>query len=272
MRWRSLSLMTVLAIGFAFLYVPILILIVYSFNESRLVTVWAGWSLKWYGSLFQNEDLLNAAWLSLRLATVAGGLAAILGTLAGLALARGGSFVGKRFFSGLVSGPLVLPDVLLGLTLLLLFVFMQQSIGWPAERGALTIVLAHTTFGLCYVTLVVQARLVGLNTALEEAAMDLGATPLKTLLVITVPLLAPAILSGFLLAFTLSLDDLVIASFVSGPGSTTLPMAVFSSARLGVKPEINALATLLISFVTVAVLVAGFLVARDTMRRAQRRA
>jgi putrescine transport system permease protein len=270
MNWRRTALLAVLALGFVFLYVPILILIIYSFNEGRLVTVWAGWSTKWYGELFRNEALLRAAFLSLRLAAVAGALSAILGTLAGIALARGGRFFGRPLFNTLIAGPLVLPEVVLGISLLLLFVAMQQAIGFPARRGALTIILAHTTFGLCYVALVVQARVVGLSRALEEAAMDLGARPLKVLMVITVPLLAPAILAGFLLAFTLSLDDLVIASFVSGPGATTLPMAVFSSVRLGVKPEINALATLLIVAVAIAALIGGLIVARDQLRAARR--
>lgn len=270
MNGRALALAAVLIAGFAFLYLPILVMIVYSFNASRLVTVWGGWSFKWYAALFENQALLQAAWLSLRLATVAGLLSAILGTLAGLALARGGRFRMRRIFGTLIAGPLVLPEVVLGLSLLLLFVAMQQMIGWPASRGALTIVLAHTTFGLCYVALVVQARLVGLNQSVEEAAMDLGARPFKVLMVITVPLLAPAIVAGFLLAFTLSLDDLVIASFVSGPGATTLPMAVFSAARLGVRPEINALATLLILAVTIVTLTGGFIVARDQLRAAKR--
>jgi len=266
MARRSFFLSALLILGFAFLYLPILTLVIYSFNANRLVTVWGGWSTKWYVSLFQNEALLTAAWLSLRLALISGLLAATLGTLAGLTLARAGKFFGRRVFSSLLAGPLVLPDVLLGISLLMLFVFLQDFIGWPAERGALTIVLAHATFGLCYVTLVVQARLVGLNTALEEAAMDLGARPLKVLFVITIPLLAPAIAAGFLLAFTLSLDDLVVASFVTGPGATTLPMVVFSAARLGVKPEINALATILISVVTVIVLAVGYLSARQSRR------
>lgn len=266
MDWRRLALHVVLFLGFVFLYLPILILVMYSFNESRLVTVWGGWSTKWYGTLFQNHALLSAAWLSLRLALLSGLIAAILGTLAGLALGRAGPFFGRRAFNALIAGPLVLPDVLLGISLLMLFVFLQTAIGWPAERGALTIVLAHATFGLCYVTLVVQARLVGLNTALEEAAQDLGARPWKVLFVVTIPLLAPAIAAGFLLAFTLSLDDLVIASFVTGPGATTLPMMVFSSARLGVKPEINALATILIGIVSVLVIFAAVLAARGARR------
>ena len=266
MARSKLFLSAMLFFGFVFLYLPILILVIYSFNENRLVTVWSGWSFKWYVSLFQNEALLGAAWLSLRLALIAGALSAVLGTLAGLALSRAGRFFGRPVFSGLLAGPLVLPDVLLGISLLMLFVFLQGTLGWPSERGALTIVLAHTTFGLCYVTLVVQARLAGLNTVLEDAAMDLGARPLKVLFAITLPMLAPAIAAGFLLAFTLSLDDLVIASFVTGPGATTLPMMVFSAARLGVKPEINALATILVSIVTVIVVAVAVLSARE-MRR-----
>ncbi len=266
MNWRGGLLIALLVAGLVFLYLPVIVLMVYSFNESRLVTVWGGFSVKWYGALLENEKLLDAAWLSLRLATVAGVLSAVLGTLAGLTLARGGRFFGKRVFGMLIAGPLVLPEVVLGLSMLLLFVAMQQGLGWPSSRGALTIVLAHATFGLCYVALVVQARLAGLDGAVEEAAMDLGARPFKVLMVITVPLLAPAILAGFLLAFTLSLDDLVIASFVSGPGATTLPMAVFSAARLGVNPQINALATILILAVAAATLIGGTIVARDTMR------
>lgn len=262
MSWRNIALVSVLMVGYAFLYLPILILIIYSFNESRLVTVWAGFSFKWYGVLFRDGALLDAAFLSLRLATIAAFLSAALGTLAGLALGRARRSAGRNFLNALVAGPLVLPDVLLGISMLMLFVMLQGWIGWPPQRGALTIVLAHTTFGLCYVALIVQARLVGLNSQLEEAAMDLGAPPFKTLLVITVPMLAPAIISGFLLAFTLSLDDLVIASFVTGPGATTLPMKVFSQARLGVKPEINALATILIGIVTTIAITGAFLAAR----------
>lgn len=262
MSWRKIALFSVMGVGFTFLYLPILILVIYSFNGGRLVTVWAGFSLKWYGVLFRDQALLDAAFLSLKLATISGLLAAALGTLAGLALGRAGRFFGRGLFNALVAGPLVLPDVLLGISMLMLFVFLEGWIGWPPQRGAMTIVLAHTTFGLCYVALIVQARLIGLNSALEEAAMDLGAPPFKTLMVITVPMLAPAIISGFLLAFTLSLDDLVIASFVTGPGATTLPMKVFSQARLGVKPEINALATILISIVTTIAIFGAVLATR----------
>jgi putrescine transport system permease protein len=262
MSRRAVALAVPVALGFVFLYVPIVVLVVYSFNESRLVSVWGGWSTKWYAELLHDRALLGAAWLSLRLAIATGILSAALGTLAGIALARSGIFAGRRLFTTMIGGPIVLPDLVLGLSLLLLFVAIQGAIGFPSQRGALTIVLAHTTFGLCYVTLIVQARLSGMDRALEEAAMDLGARPWKVTALITVPLLAPAILAGFLLAFTLSFDDLVIASFVSGPGATTLPMAVFSSVRLGVKPEINALATILVLLVAAVAIAGGLILAR----------
>ena len=256
---RHVVLYVFVALGFAFLYVPIAVLAVYSFNASRLVTVWGGWSTQWYAALFDNTALLGAAWLSVRLALVTALLSAVLGTLAGVALGRRGGFFGRKLFAALIGGPIVLPDVVLGLALLLLFVAVQNATGFP-QRGALTIVLAHTTFGLCYVALIVQARFLALDRSLEEAALDLGARPFKVLMLVTVPLLVPAILAGFLLAFTLSLDDLVIASFVSGPGATTLPMAVFSAVRLGVSPEVNALATILIGVVALGVVVAGLAV------------
>jgi len=263
---RSFALGTICALGFVFLYVPIAVLIVYSFNANRLVTVWGGWSVRWYAALLQDEPLIRAAWLSVRLAFVTGLVSAVLGTLAGIALGSRGGIRGRRLFATMIGGPIVLPDVVLGLALLLLFVAVQSLTGFPAQRGALTIVLAHTTFGLCYVALIVQARFLSLDRSLEEAAMDLGARPFAVLMTITVPLLAPAILAGFLLAFTLSLDDLVIASFVSGPGATTLPMAVFSSVRLGVRPEVNALAAILIAIVAMAVAAAGMLLRRDRRR------
>lgn len=265
---RNPALYALLGLGFAFLYVPIAVLAVYSFNASRLVTVWGGWSTQWYAALLENTALLDAAWLSVRLAFVSALLATALGTLAGIALGRRGGFAGRRLLAALIGGPIVLPEVVLGLALLLLFVAVQNALGFP-QRGALTIVLAHTTFGLCYVALIVQARFLALDRSLEEAAMDLGARPSRVLLLVTLPLLAPAMLAGFLLAFTLSLDDLVVASFVSGPGATTLPMAVFSAVRLGVSPEVNALATILIGVVAVAVVVAGVVTSRD--RRASRR-
>jgi putrescine transport system permease protein len=263
---RHPVLYAILGLGFAFLYVPIVVLAVYSFNASRLVTVWGGWSTQWYAALFADSTFLRAAWLSVRLALVAGLASAVLGTLAGVALGRRGGFAGRKLFAALIGGPIVLPDVVLGLALLLLFVAVQNVTGFP-QRGALTIVLAHTTFGLCYVALIVQARFLALDRSLEEAALDLGARPFKVLLLVTVPLLAPAILAGFLLAFTLSLDDLVVASFVSGPGATTLPMAVFSAVRLGVSPQVNALATILIAVVVAGVVVAGLVMAQGRRAR-----
>ncbi|MDZ7621360.1 MAG: ABC transporter permease subunit [Candidatus Competibacteraceae bacterium] len=255
MHHRRWPLYIVLVFGYAFLYVPVLLLIVYSFNESRLVTVWTGFSTKWYGELLRNQQLLDAAWLSIRIAATNATFAVILGTLAANALVRHGRFRGRGGFELLLTAPLVMPDVIIGLSLLLLFVAMQQTIGWPDGRGFTTITIAHLTFSMAYVAVVVRARLAQMDRSLEEAAMDLGARPLTVYLRITLPLIAPALLSGWLLAFTLSLDDLVIASFVSGPGSTTLPMVIYSSVRMGVSPQINALATLIVLFVTVAVIV-----------------
>jgi putrescine transport system permease protein len=242
--------------GFIFLYAPIISLIIYSFNESKLVTVWSGWSIKWYVSLFQNEQIINAALLSFKVAAISATLAVILGTMAGFVLSRMGRFRGKTLLSGWVAAPLVMPDVITGLSLLLLFVAMESMFGWPAGRGEGTIIIAHTTFCLAYVAVVVQSRLASLDETLEEAAMDLGAKPSTLFFLITLPLIAPALISGWLLSFTLSLDDLVIASFVSGPGNSTLPMVIFSKVRLGVTPEINALATLMILVVAVAVVAA----------------
>jgi len=253
-RW---PLLTLLGFGYAFLYVPVLLLIVYSFNDSRLVTVWSGFSTRWYGELLHNRQLLDAAWLSVRIAAVNATFAVILGTLAANALVRHGRFRGRAGFELLLTAPLVMPDVIIGLSLLLLFVAMQQIIGWPDGRGFTTITIAHITFSMAYVAVVVRARLAQMDRSLEEAAMDLGARPLTVYLRITLPLIAPALLSGWLLAFTLSLDDLVIASFVSGPGSTTLPMVIYASVRMGVSPQINALATIIVALVTLAVLVAG---------------
>jgi putrescine transport system permease protein len=223
---------------------------VYSFNESRLVTVWGGFSTKWYGELLRNDQILAAAWVSLRVAAMNASFAVLLGTLAALALVRFGRFRGRLLFTTLVSAPLVMPEVILGLASLLLFVAMEQAIGWPAGRGMTTITLAHITFSAAFVTVVVQSRLSQMDTSLEEAAMDLGARPWKVFLLITLPVIAPALVAGWLLAFTLSLDDLIIASFVAGPGSTTLPMVVYSSVRLGVSPQINALATLIVVVVS----------------------
>lgn len=252
-----------LTLGFAFLYGPILSVIVYSFNASRLVTVWAGFSTRWYGELLANEQIKNAALTSLEIAFLAATGALVLGTLAGFVLSRYRRFAGRSLFGVLVTGPLVMPEVITGLSLLLLFVALEQAIGWPQGRGIVTIVIAHVTLGMAYVSVVVEARLSSFDRSLEEAALDLGARPWKVFAVITLPLIAPALVAGWLLAFTLSLDDLVISSFTTGPSATTLPMVIFSSVRLGVSPQINALATLLLVFVAVAILIAGRLLARN---------
>lgn len=249
---RGRFLRAALWFGLAFLYVPIALLVATSFNPSRLTTVLSGFSLRWYAALWANQKLIDAALLSLRIAALSATGATVLGLGAGYALARFGRFRGRFLFAGLLSARLVLPDVLVGLSLLLLFVQLEQWTGWPEGRGALTITLAHISVALAYVAVVVEARLADGGTELEEAAMDLGASPARAFLLITLPLLAPALLSGWLLAFTLSLDDLVVASFVSGPGASTLPMVVFSSLRLGVTPELNALATVILVVVAVA--------------------
>jgi putrescine transport system permease protein len=241
-----------LGIGYLFLYTPIALLVLYSFNEGRLVTVWAGFSTKWYGELLQNEAIRAATLVSLQVAALAATLAAILGTLAGTALARW-RFPGRTLFAVMATAPLVLPEVITGLSLLLLFVATEHWIGWPAGRGILTITIAHATLGLAFVAVVVQARLAAFDRSLEEAALDLGARPWKVYATITLPLIAPAIVTGWLLAFTLSLDDLVLASFTSGPAATTLPMVIFSAVRLGVSPQINALATIIVGVVGLAV-------------------
>jgi len=248
--------------AFAFLYVPIVSLVVYSFNANRLVTVWSGFSTRWYATLFRNTQVLDAALLSLKIALVSASLAVVLGTLVAVCLARFGPFRGRALLSGLATAPLVMPEVITGLSLLLLFVALEQSLGWPAERGLATVIIAHTTFALAYVAVVVQSRLVGMDPSLEEAALDLGARPATAFFRITLPLIAPALVAGWLLAFTLSLDDLVIASFVSGPGATTLPMLIYSKVRLGLSPEINALAALLLAVVATAAIAAGWLLAR----------
>ena len=259
--------MTALVLGFAFLYVPIISLVVFSFNESKLVTVWGGFSTKWYGALLRNQQIIDAALLSLKIAAIAATVAVALGTLTGMALARFGPFRGRTLLSGMATAPLVMPEVITGLSLLLLFVTMEQLIGWPSGRGMTTIIIAHITFAMAFVTVVVQSRLAQFDESLEEAAQDLGARPAKVFFLVTLPIIFPALLSGWLLAFTLSLDDLVIASFVSGPGSSTLPMVVFSKVRLGVSPDINALATILIAVVAVGVAVAGVVMARQQKLR-----
>jgi len=267
MKGRSPVLITAMAFGFAFLYVPILLLILYSFNESRLVTVWGGFSTKWYGELFANAQILEAAETSLLVAVTTATLATALGTMAGLILARFGRFRGRTLFTGMITAPLVMPEVVTGLSILLLFVALEQIIGWPDGRGVTTITIAHVTFTMAYVAVIIQSRLAQMDESVEEAALDLGARPAKVFFVITLPIIAPALLSGWLLAFTLSLDDLVIASFTAGPSSTTLPMVVFSSVRLGVTPEINALATLLIVFAAVTIGLAAFVMARSEKKR-----
>jgi len=259
------GLWTWLVAGFAFLYIPILSLVFFSFNKSKLVTVWGGFSTRWYGALMQNEQILGAAWLSVKIAAISASLAVVLGTLVAVCLTRFGPFRGRALLAGLSTAPLVMPEVITGLSLLLLFVALEQAVGWPAGRGTMTIIIAHTTFALAYVAVVVQSRLTGMDPSIEEAAMDLGARPAKVFFVITLPIILPALVSGFLLAFTLSLDDLVIASFVSGPGSTTLPMVIYSKVRLGLSPEINALASLLVLVVSVGVIAAALL-----MRQADR--
>ena len=256
-----------LIFGFGFLYVPIMILIVYSFNDSRLVTVWSGFSFKSYFELFQDQQILEAAWLSLEIAFLCACMSLILGLMASLALVRFGRFRGHMTFAGMITAPLVMPEVITGLSLLLLFVAMEQAFGWPAGRGMLTIFIAHVTFSTAFVTVILSSRLREVDRSIEEAAMDLGATPLKVFFVITLPIIAPALLAAWLLGFTLSLDDLVIASFVSGPGSTTLPMKVFSSVRLGVSPKINALATIIIFLVSFGVIITGWLSLRWEKKR-----
>ncbi len=251
----NIPLTTWLIACYAFFYAPIAFLIVLSFNASRLVTAWAGFSPRWYGVLARDRSLIDAALLSLRIAAVSASLALIIGTLAGYALARFGRFRGRAAFAATVAAPLVLPEVITGLSLLLLFVTLEQTIGWPAERGAATVTLAHASVSMAYVAVVVRARLADAGTLLEEAATDLYAPPWRAFVLITLPLLAPALISGWLLAFTLSLDDVVVASFTSGPGASTLPMVVFSSLRLGPTPELYALATVIVAAVTALLLV-----------------
>ena len=261
-----------LFLGFGFLYVPILSMIFFSFNNSRLVTVWDSANsptLKWYSLLFQNDQVIDAALLSIRIAAMTATGAVILGTIAGLVLARFGPFRGRALLSGLTTAPLVMPEVITGLSLLLLFVALEQLIGWPEGRGVLTVTIAHITFAMAYVTVVVQSRLAGFDDSLEEAALDLGARPAKVFFRITLPLIAPAIVSGWLLAFTLSWDDVVIAQFVSGPGSTTLPMVIFSKVRLGVSPDVNALATIMVLIVALGVVLSALYMRAQERRRAR---
>jgi putrescine transport system permease protein len=257
---------TSVALGFAFLYIPILLLVIYSFNESKLVTVWGGWSTKWYQGLLGNEQLMDAAWVTLRVGVISATMATILGTMAAIVLTRMGTFRGKTLFNGMIFAPLVMPEVITGLSLLLLFV----ALNW--DRGFWTVVLAHTTLTMCFAAVVVQARLADFDKSVEEAAMDLGASPVSTFFQVTLPIIAPAVISAWLLAFTLSLDDLVIASFTTGPGATTLPMKIYSQVRLGVTPEINAISSLMIGFVALGVVVASYVSRQQTAKaEAERR-
>ncbi|MBB3274932.1 MULTISPECIES: ABC transporter permease subunit [Pseudoxanthomonas] len=265
LRQRSLTWL-VLGFGFAFLYLPILILMVYSFNESRLATVWSGFSVKWYGELFRDQQMLQAAWISLKIAFWTATAAMVLGTLAALVMTRMRRFPGKTLFGALITAPLVMPEVIIGLSILLMLVSMGELLGLPS-KGVIAIWIAHVTLTVSFVTVVISSRLSELDKSLEEAAMDLGANRLKVFFLITLPIIAPALVSGWLLAFTLSLDDVVIASFVAGPSSTTLPMKVFSSVRLGLSPKINALATLMIAIVSLAALAGWWLMYREEKRR-----
>ncbi|MBX9804483.1 MAG: ABC transporter permease subunit [Alphaproteobacteria bacterium] len=266
MRQLSRTSITTLIFGYAFLYLPILTVIVYSFNESRLVTVWSRFSTKWYKALMTNEGLWEAVFASVKIASMTATVAVILGTLAAVVMVRFVNFRGKTLFSGLISAPLVMPDVITGLAVLMMFVTFEQLIGWPSHRGLMTITIAHITLAMAYVYLVVQARLQDFDRSIEEAALDLGARPLKVFLVIVLPLIFPSLMAGWLLAFALSLDDVVIASFLSGPGATTLPMLIFSSIRLGVSPVINALATIIVGIVAIGITIAGIVIHQQNKR------
>jgi len=255
--------------GLLFIYVPMLVLVLYSFNASRLVTVWGGWSTKWYAGLLDNQQLMSAVLRSLEIATYTAIAATALGTLAALVLTRIKHFRGRTLFGGMVTAPLVMPEVITGLSLLLLFVAMAQLIGWPMERGVVTIWIAHTTFSTAYVAVIVSSRLRELDRSMEEAAMDLGAKPWKVFFLITMPMIVPSLAAGFMMAFALSLDDLVLASFVSGPGSTTLPMEIFSAVRLGVKPEINAIASLILLVISLVTFLVWFFT-RNTEEKRKR--
>ncbi|MET0314080.1 MAG: ABC transporter permease subunit [Hansschlegelia sp.] len=253
--------LTALTFGFAFLYLPIVLLIIYSFNESRLVTIWGGFSTKWYVSLWNNDQLIEAAWVTIRVGLISATVATVLGTMAAIALVRMGRFPGRTLFSGMVYAPLVMPDIITGLSMLLLFVAMGL------DRGMGTLTIAHITFSMCYVAIVVQSRLLSFDKSLEEAALDLGCTPFKTFFVITLPIILPAVVSGWMLAFSLSIDDAVISQFTTGPGATTLPMRIFSAVRQGVKPEMNAVCTILIAIVTTGVIIASVATTRAEVRR-----
>jgi putrescine transport system permease protein len=263
---------SVLALGLAFLYAPLVLVVVFSFTASKLATVWAGFSTRWYGELLADQALLEAAWLSVRLAFVSATLALALGTLAGFTLARFPQFRGRTLFSGMVFAPLAMPEIVMAISLLLLFVNMGEVFGWPSERGFLTLVIAHTSFTLSYVAVIVAGRLADTDESFEEAALDLGATPLKTFFVITLPVIAPALVAGWLLAFSLSLDDVVTSQFVSAPGATPLPVMVLGSVKLGVSPKINAIGAISVALVSLATLAAFLWQRRREMRDAATRA
>ncbi len=264
---RSTFLFSMLCFGMAFLYVPMVMLIVYSFNYSKIVPVWGGFSTRWYVTLFQSEEVWDALMLSLQIAVVNATFATLLGTLAGLAMVRFGKFRGRTLFGGMITAPLVMPEVITGLSLLMLFITLNEFFGWPSSRGFTTITIAHITFSMAYVAVIIQSRLSGMGQDYEEAAQDLGAKPFRVLTDVTLPLLAPGMMAGWLLAFTLSLDDLVIASFVTGPGSNTLPMLIYSRVRLGLRPDINALATIIIVVVAIGVVIAGWIMFRQQKQR-----
>ena len=267
MKHRPTFLISVLCFGFAFLYIPILSMIVFSFNNSRLATVWGGFSTKWYVSLFSNAQVGKALVLSLEIALISATIATILGTMAGIALARFGRFRGRTAFSGLVTAPLIMPEVITGISSLIFFILLANYVGWPASRGFTTITLAHVTFSMVFVTTIVQSRMVNADRAIEEAAMDLGSRPWQVMVDVTLPVIAPAVLSGWLLAFTISMDDVVISNFTTGPGATTLPILIWSKVKLGVTPDINALATLTVITVGICVFAAGWLLNRAEKRR-----
>ncbi|MGE0029610.1 MAG: ABC transporter permease subunit [Steroidobacteraceae bacterium] len=272
MNRRPLFLFSIVVFGYALLYVPIVSVVIYSFNDSRLVTLWGGFSLRWYAGLLSDDELLSAALLSLRIAVVSATFATALGALVALALHRVSRLRGRLLLSGMITAPLVMPEIITGLSLLFLFISMADLVGWPASRGATTITIAHVTFAMAYVVVVVRSRLAAMDESLEEAAMDLGGRPVAVFFDITVPMLLPALISGWLLAFTLSLDDLVISSFVSGPGATTLPMFIFAKVRLGVTPDINAITTIIIVLVAVAVATAAVLSSRRASASVRRTA
>lgn len=267
MKRKSRFLVTMLCFGFAFFYVPILSMMVFSFNNARLATVWGGFSTKWYAKLFENDQVINAAILSVKIALLSATFATILGTMAGLALARFKSFRGRTLFSGLVTAPLIMPEVITGISSLIFFIMLAEWVGWPAQRGFATVTLAHITFSMVFVTTIVHSRLSEADVSVEEAAMDLGSRPWQVMKDVTLPIISPAILSGWLLAFTISLDDVVITSFTTGPGNTTLPLLIWSKVKLGVTPDVNALATITVCVVGVGVIIAGIIMNAAERRR-----